>query len=93
MNRLEARGVGAGESCGDLRELDAWGGGIGVGVYDLYEIGPVRPIQLAGDLDRDPFAGARRESVDIADQKNHGSHLGLLHLHIQRPADRPFCGK
>jgi hypothetical protein len=34
MDRLEARRVGAGESCGHILELDAWPDRIGIGMND-----------------------------------------------------------
>jgi hypothetical protein len=60
MDRLEARRVCAGKSCGHLLELDTRPGWIGIAVYDPYEICPIRLIQLAGDLDRDPLTRTRR---------------------------------
>src|SRR6516162_2257085 len=77
MDRLETRRVGAGKSCWHVLELDTRPGRIGIGVDDPHEVGAVRPIQLAGDLDRDRLARARREPVDITDQRNHGSNLSL----------------
>ena len=49
MDRLETRRVGAGKSCRHMLELDARPGRIGVGVDNLHEVGPIRPIQLTGD--------------------------------------------
>jgi hypothetical protein len=46
-----------------------------------------RSIQLAGDLDRDPLARARREPVDITNQRDHGLNLGLLYLRIRNLGD------
>ena len=89
MDRLEARRVVAGKSGWHLLELNAGPGRIGVGVDDPHQVGAVRPIQLAGDLDCDPLARARREPVDITDQRNHGSNLSVLHLRIQNLGDHP----
>jgi hypothetical protein len=83
MDRLEARRVGPGKSCWHILELDARPGWIGVRVDDPYEVSTIRPIQLAGDFDRDSLARARREPVDVTDQRDHDSNLSLLCLRIQ----------
>jgi hypothetical protein len=83
---------GAGKSCGRILELDARPGRIGVGMDDPHKIGPIRPIQLAGDLDRYPLARTRREPVEITDQRDHGPNLGPLYLRIRNLGDH-LCGK
>lgn len=61
-------------------------GRIGAGVDDPNEIRPIWLSQLAGNLDRDLLAGARREPVYIPDQRNPSPNPGLLHLRIQSTA-------
>src|SRR5580704_17463917 len=83
MDRLEAGRVGAGKSFGYILELDARPGRIGVAMDDPHQIGPIRTIQLAGDLDRYPLARTRREPVEITDQRDHSPNLGPLYLRIR----------
>jgi hypothetical protein len=92
MDRLESGRVGAGKSYGHILELDARPGRIGVGMNDPHKIGPIRPIQLAGDLDRYTLARTRREPVEITDQRDHGPNLGPLYLRIRNLGDH-LCGK
>jgi len=67
MDGLKTGVVSAGETGRDLLELDARSHRIGVAVIDAHQIGPIRLIQLAGDLDRNLLAGTSREPVDVAD--------------------------
>ena len=53
MDRLEARGIGAGKGYWDILELDARPGRIGIAVDDPHQVSSIRPIQLAGNLDSD----------------------------------------
>jgi hypothetical protein len=65
---------------------------MGVGMDDPHEIGQIRSIQLAGDLHCYPLTRARREPVDITDQRDHGPNRSLLHLRI-RCLGGHICGK
>ena len=67
MDGLETGVVSAGEIGRDLFELDARSRRIGVAVNDAHQIGPIRLVQLAGDLDRNLLAGTSREPFDVAD--------------------------
>jgi len=67
MDGLETGGVGAGETGRNFLELDTRSRRIGVAVNDAHQIGPVRLVQLAGDLNRNLLAGTSREPVDVAD--------------------------
>ena len=93
MDRLGTRRVGAGKGGGHIGELDARSSRIGVGMDDPDEIGAIGLIQLAGNLDRDPLAGTRREPVDITDQRDHDPNRRLLHFCIQRPSSHTYRKK